>query len=105
MRTTMSMFALLALTLTGPASPAAAIAPREQQRGDQERAFKARREGRILSLPEIERRVIPMMRGAQYLGPEFDPDRGIYTLKFLRDGTVIWVMVDARSGQIVGRTG
>ena len=105
MRTTMSMFALLALTLTGPALPAAAIDPCEQQRADQERAFKARREGRILSLPEIERRVVPMMRGAQYLGPEFDPDRGIYTLKFLRDGTVIWVMVDARSGQVVGRTG
>lgn len=100
----MSMFALLALTLSVPAAATAAAPDPCQQRGDQDRAFKAMREGRILPLPEIERRVIPMMRGAQYLGPEFDPDRGIYTLKFLRDGTVIWVMVDARSGQIVGRT-
>ena len=63
------------------------------------------REGRILPLPEIERRVIPTMAGAQYLGPEIDPDTGIYTLKFLRNGTVIWVRVDGRSGQIIGRTG
>ena len=99
------MFALLALTLSAPAPAAAMPADPCQQRGDQDRAFKARTEGRILPLPEIERRVVPMMRGAQYLGPDFDSERGIYTLKFLRDGTVIWVMVDARSGQVVGRTG
>eukprot|EP01037_Dinobryon_pediforme_P024444 gene24444-26244_t len=45
------------------------------------------------------------MRGSQYLGFDFDAERGIYTLKFLRDGTVIWVEVDGRSGQIIGRTG
>ena len=98
------MFALLALALSAPPHGAAMPPDPCQQRGDQDRAFRARREGRILPLPEIERRVLPMMRGAQYLGPDFDADRGIYTLKFLRDGAVIWVMVDARSGQIVGRT-
>ncbi|MGN6819316.1 MAG: hypothetical protein ACTHJR_11670, partial [Sphingomonas sp.] len=87
------MYALLALTLT-PTAISAAVEPCLQR--DQQRAWEARREGRILPLPEIERRVVPMMRGAQYLGPELDPDSGIYTLKFLRNGTVIWVRVDGR---------
>jgi len=99
----MLMYALLALTLSPSAIPA--VAEPCQQRRDQDRAFKAMREGRILPLPEIERRVVPMMGGAQYLGPEIDPDTGIYTLKFLRNGTVIWVRVDGRSGQVIGRTG
>jgi hypothetical protein len=97
------MFALLTLTLQPPAIPAEA-APCPQRR-DQDRAFEARKQGRILPLPEIERRVIPTMGGAQYLGPEVDFDTGVYTLKFLRNGNVIWVKVDGRSGQIIGRTG
>lgn len=96
------MYALLALALSPTAIPAD-DAPYLQH--DQQRAWEARREGRVLPLPEIERRVVPTMRGAQYLGPELDPDTGIYTLKFLRNGTVIWVKVDGRSGQIIGRTG
>ncbi|WP_174287244.1 hypothetical protein [Sphingomonas bacterium] len=75
------------------------------RRGDQMRAFEARRQGRLLPLPEIEARVVPTMRGAQYIGFDFDSDTAIYTLKFLRNGSVIWVEVDGRSGQIVGRTG
>ena len=98
----MLMFALLALTMSATASPADDALYFQR---DQQRVWEARREGRILPLPEIERRVVPMMRGAQYLGPELDPDTGIYTLKFLRNGTVIWVKVDGRSGQIIGRTG
>ena len=96
------MSALLALALIPTAIPAADASYLQR---DQQRAWEARREGRVLPLPEIERRVVPMMRGAQYLGPELDPDSGIYTLKFLRNGTVIWVKVDGRSGQIIGRTG
>ena len=98
----MSMYALLALALSPTAIPAA-DAPYLQR--DQQRAWEARREGRILPRPQNERPVVPSMRGAQYLGPELDPDSGIYTLKFLRNGTVIWVKVDGRSGQIIGRTG
>ncbi|MGN7159143.1 PepSY domain-containing protein [Sphingomonas sp. SAFR-052] len=71
---------------------------------DHQAARTARAEGRILPLREIERRVVPQVRGAQYLGFDYDPDRGIYTLKFLRDGAVIWVDVDARTGQITGRS-
>ena len=45
------------------------------------------------------------MTGAQYIGVDFDPGSAVYTLKFLRGGAVIWVDVDGRSGQVLGRTG
>ncbi len=100
----MSMYALLALTLSA-APVLAADAVCLEQRNDQQRAWDARREGRILPLPEIERRVLPQMSGLKYLGPELDADSNIYTLKFLRnDNAVIWVRVDGRTGQIISRT-
>jgi hypothetical protein len=37
---------------------------------------------------------VPRMRGADYLGPELDYERGRYRLKFMRNGQVIWVDVD-----------
>jgi len=83
-----------------PASHAGA----QRRHDDQQQARQARRDGRIMPVPEIERRVVPAMKGAQYLGFDFDPDGAIYTLKFLRNGTVIWVDVDGRSGRVIGRT-
>lgn len=82
-----------------------ANAPDQRRGGDRMKAWQATREGRMLPLREIERRVVPTMQGAQYIGFDFDSATSIYTLKFLRDGTVIWVDVDGRSGQILGRTG
>lgn len=76
----------------------------QQRRVEPQRVWDAARNGRLLPLPEIERRVLPSMPGAQYLGVDLDIDSGIYTLKFLRNGLVIWVEVDGRSGQIVGRS-
>ena len=93
------MFAL-ALLLAPPLQ-----LPVAQHRTDQWRAWEARREGRILPLREIEARVVPQMKGADYIGVDFDGASGIYTLKFLRDGDVIWVQVDGRSGQVLGRIG
>lgn len=63
------------------------------------------RRGPSMSVREIERRVVPRMQGAQYLGFDYDPPRDVYTLKFLRNGTVIWVDVDGRSGQIIRSSG
>jgi hypothetical protein len=80
------------------ASPAWADRPR-----DQDRAFQATKDGRSMPLPQIERRVMPFMGGADYLGPEFRGDT--YRLKFMRDGRVIWVDVDAATGRIKGRSG
>ena len=79
------------------ASPALADPPR-----DAERAFQATREGRSMPLPTIERRVMPLMGGADYLGPEFNGNT--YRLKFMRNGRVIWVDVDAATGRIKGRS-
>lgn len=93
MRITLT-FLLAALTV---AVPAAAERPR-----DQDRAFNAIREGRSMPLPMIERRVMPLMGGADYLGPEFNGRT--YRLKFMRGGRVIWVDVDAATGRVVGRS-
>lgn len=45
-----------------------------------------------------------MMPGMQYLGPEYDAAAMAYRLKFIRDGRVVFVDVDARSGSILGQS-
>jgi hypothetical protein len=92
---------LAAATLAGSA---AALPVRDQDSG-QEAASQRRQRGQNLPVREIERRVVPRMPGAQYLGFDYDPSSDIYTLKFLRNGSVIWVDVDGRSGRILRRTG
>ena len=69
---------------------------------DQDRAFRAAREGRSMPLPMIERRVRPHMNGADYLGPELRGET--YRLKYMQDGRVIWVDVDAATGRIVRKS-
>lgn len=59
------------------------------------------RDGAVRSLREIEQQVLPRMQGMEYLGPEYDPAALAYRLKFIRDGRVVFVDVDARSGQIL----
>ena len=82
-----------------PAAPALA-AP-----GDAQGAVrKDMRAGNVRSLREIERQVLPTMQGMQYLGPEYDPTAMAYRLKFIRQGRVVFVDVDARSGQILRQT-
>jgi len=70
---------------------------------DQDRAFRNTREGRSMPLPMIERRVRPHMGGADYLGPELRGET--YRLKYMQDGRVIWVDVDAATGRIVRKSG
>jgi FtsP/CotA-like multicopper oxidase with cupredoxin domain len=90
---------LLAAALAAGALATPALADRPR---DQDRAFEATREGRSMPLPMIERRVMPFMGGADYLGPEFRG--GTYRLKFMREGRVIWIDVDAATGRIVGKS-
>ena len=47
-----------------------------------------------MPLPQLERRVMPFMGGADYLGPELNGDT--YRLKFMQNGRVIWVDVDGQ---------
>ena len=68
---------------------------------EQQRAFQATREGRSMPLPQLERRIMPIMGGADYLGPELNG--GTYRLKFMQNGRVIWVDVDGQ-GRVVRRS-
>jgi uncharacterized membrane protein YkoI len=95
-----ALFAAAAVFLSASALPVEAQHGREQ-----DEVFKAHQSGKVMSLREIEQRVIPHMSGFDYLGPEFDRGTAIYRLKFMRAGSVIWLDVDGRTGQIIGRTG
>ena len=87
--------ALFVATITG--APALTDPPREA-----DKAFRETQRGRALPLPQLERRVLPFMGGADYLGPELSG--GSYRLKFMENGRVIWVDVDAQTGRILRRS-
>lgn len=92
-------FPVLCLTLLAAAVPATIA---QATPGDAQGA--ARRElhaGEVRPLREIERRILPMMPGMQYLGPEYDEVAMAYRLKFIRDGRVVFVDVSARTGEII----
>lgn len=95
------VFASLALVATGFSAPSVGA---EQSRSDQGEARKEMRAGNVLSLREIERRVLPQMRGSEYLGPSYDARARAYRLKFIKDGRVTYVDVDATTGRIIRRS-
>ena len=99
----MTKFLPLILAGVGIACAAAPVDARPRDK-EQMTAWRETQEGRYLSLRNIESRILPKMRGADYLGPELDSGSGRYRLKFMRDGQVIWIDVDARTGDVVGRT-
>ena len=75
-----------------------------QSRSDQGEARKEMKAGNVLSLREIERRVLPRMKGSQYLGPAYDSTARAYRLKFIKDGRVTFIDVDAATGRIINRS-
>ena len=79
--------------------------PLEARRGDQDDARQDMVAGKIKRLPEIEAIIVPRMRGMQYLGPEYDPAAQVYRLKFINGSRVIFVDVDARTGNIIRQRG
>ena len=103
---------IAALGLAGPAAAREHRDSREQRdsherhdpRGlnhvrEQDNAYRAMQQGRIRPLPEIRARIdIP---GAEFIGVEFNGR--IYRLKYMRGPEVIWIDVDAETGQIVRR--
>jgi hypothetical protein len=97
--------ALTVMLGAGSAAPAIAsgTVAQEQSRSDQGTARREMRAGNQLSLREIEKRVLPTMRGAEYLGPSYDSTARAYRLKFIRDGRVTYVDVDARTGRVINR--
>jgi hypothetical protein len=96
----MTLFRLLfavAIAAGLTSAPALGDPPR-----DADRAFREHQQGRSMPLPQIERRVMPFMGGADYLGPEING--GSYRMKFMENGRVIWVDVDPQTGRILRRS-
>jgi uncharacterized membrane protein YkoI len=94
---------LLLLAALGTAATAPAGAnPRDRNQDD---PFKATQQGRIMPLRAIEARIIPRLRGFDYLGPEIYLPAGFYRLKFMRGGQVVWIDVDARTGEVLRKSG
>lgn len=89
---------LLAAVVAGGLSSAPALADPPR---DADKAFRSREQGRSMPLPQLERRVMPMMGGADYLGPELNGDT--YRFKFMQNGRVIWVDVDGK-GRVIRRS-
>ena len=90
---------LLLAAALGSASVSAPVYARKGD--DQGKAREQMNMGKVLSLREIEGRIIPRMRGMEYLGPEYDGNAQVYRLKFIDSGRVIFVDVDARSGSVL----
>jgi hypothetical protein len=93
---------LAALGMSAFLAGSSQAGPRERE---QETAFRATRDGRFVPLRAIEARIVPAMRGFVYIGPELHADSGRYRLKFLRGVQLVWVDVDARTGEVIGRSG
>lgn len=87
--------AMAALSLSGTSAHAL------DRRDDQNDARAQMMAGKVKSLRSIENSVLPRMAGSEYLGPEFDPGAQVYRLKFIRNGRVIFVDVDGRTGSIM----
>ena len=90
---------LAAAALAAGFSSAPALADKSR---DADKAFENTQRGRSMPLPQLERRVLPFMGGADYLGPEINGG-DTYRFKFMRNGRVIWVDVDGQ-GRIIRRS-
>lgn len=102
-RFSVSLGALAALFALAGAVPALSPA-HASSGGEQGELRRDRRAGTVIPPREIEREVLPRMAGMQYLGPEYDPAAMSYRLKFIKDGRVYFVDVDARTGRIIGQS-
>jgi hypothetical protein len=60
------------------------------------------RAGEIMPFETIQRRVMQENQG-EYMGAQFDQSARIYRFRFLRDGNLINVDIDARTGERVRR--
>ncbi len=98
MRQILTLLATIGM-FAAPHFAAPAIA--QQSRGEQDSAREQMQAGRNMPIREIERRIIPRMEGAEYIGIEYDPVAQAYRLKFIREGRVIWVDVDARTARVL----
>lgn len=99
-----SAIILASLALAATATGTAAAARQDQMRGEQGEARRDAQAGNIMRSGEIEAKILPQMRDAEYLGFAYDSSARAYRLKFIKDGRVTYVDVDARTGRIIGRS-
>ncbi|MBH5322934.1 hypothetical protein [Aurantiacibacter sediminis] len=96
-----AIFAAAACALSAWSTPASAQSF-DRERGDQNSARAEMQAGRNMPIREIERRIIPQMReDDEYIGFEYDPIAQVYRLKFIRNGRMIWVDVDAQTARVL----
>lgn len=102
-RTAIALGALaIAATGVGPLATDPALA-QAFRRDEQDAARRAMLDGAVMPFSVIKRRVDQQIGDdATYLGSEFIPDRNRYRLKYVREGKVVWVDVDGRTGNIIG---
>jgi hypothetical protein len=73
-------------------------------RDEQDAARQAMLDGHVMPFSVIRRRMEREMGDATYIGVR-PPDNGVYRMQYLQpNGRVIWVDVDGKTGEIVGRT-
>lgn len=92
------------LAATLAATGVAAVPTLAQSRDDQGEARREMHAGNVMKLRDLERRVLPSMKGAEYLGPAYDSRAKVYRFKFIKDGRVMFVDVDARTGRVLRRS-
>jgi hypothetical protein len=88
--------AALALSVAIPAADAG------NRRDEQDAARRAMLDGQVMPFAMIKRRVDAAVDGASYVGSEFNPSSNRYRLKYVKDGKVVWVDADGRTGDIIG---
>ena len=101
MKRAAALLASMAFAASLAAVPAQAQ-ERSFDRGDQASARAQMAAGRNLPIRDIERRIIPQMRADdEYIGFEYDSTAQAYRLKFIRNGRMIWVDVDAQTARVL----
>ena len=93
---TIGIGAAMALVAAMPAAEAGG------RRDEQDAARRAMLDGHVMPFSMIKRRVDAQMDGAAYVGSEFNPGSNRYRLKYVKDGKVVWVDADGRTGDIIG---
>ena len=99
MRMLPHLIAALALGSLLAAAPVAA----QNARGDQASARAEMAAGRNMPIREIERMIVPRYerQGYEYLTFEYDGAAVIYRFKFIKEGRLLFVDADPRTGRVL----
>lgn len=107
-----SVIAMLGLTAPsvegrrGPPHADGREGPRFPHANEQDRARQDMLDSKVMPFSIIKRRTESAMADeGTYVGVAQSPRDGVYRMQFLRkDGRVIWVDVDGKTGDIIART-